>query len=76
MMDTFADGVPPLKNDVWLYLKTSYFIPTWKPTLPHYVPTYELTLPSHKPVLSLQTSKPGIHPQRIAMNKPVSKGNE
>jgi hypothetical protein len=26
--------------------------------------------------LSLPTSKPGIHPQRIAMNKPVSKGNE
>lgn len=75
-LDTSATESLHSKNDVCLCLKTSYFIPTWKPTLPHYVPTYELTLPSYKPALSLPTSKPGIHPQRIAMNKPVSKGNE
>lgn len=75
-LDTFATESLHSKNDACLCLKTSYFIPTWKPILPHYVPTYELTLPSHKPALCLPTSKPGIHPQRIAINKPVSKGNE
>jgi hypothetical protein len=58
---------------VWR-LHTSYL--PGNPTLPRYVPTYELTLPSHKPALSLPTSKLGIHPQRVAMNKPFSKGNE